>query len=172
MLFDFSKRGIRPYTVHWKIQVLHAVVPQCVLIDTVHHKGQIVRNLMRVARRELMRISVFEVWGKNGDRWRRRGTVGSGAQPAIGISIDGICNKHRTVIEIVPLFFVLLGLDIVEIDPVPCANCQLGDRIPGDADTRRKAIEGGAAGLFTKPIDFPELRGEIGRRLEEAMGAA
>jgi CheY-like chemotaxis protein len=41
----------------------------------------------------------------------------------------------------------------------------------GDADTRRKAIEGGAAGLFTKPIDFPELRGEIGRRLE-ATGAA
>ena len=41
----------------------------------------------------------------------------------------------------------------------------------GDADTRRKAIEGGAAGLFTKPIDFPELRGEIGRRLEESMGA-
>ena len=25
----------------------------------------------------------------------------------------------------------------------------------GDAETRRKAIEGGAAGLFTKPIDFP-----------------
>ncbi len=42
----------------------------------------------------------------------------------------------------------------------------------GDADTRRKALEGGAAGLFTKPIDFPELRGEIGRRLEEAMGSA
>ncbi len=40
----------------------------------------------------------------------------------------------------------------------------------GDADTRRKAIEGGAAGLFTKPIDFPELRGEIGRRLDAAMG--
>jgi CheY-like chemotaxis protein len=41
----------------------------------------------------------------------------------------------------------------------------------GDADTRRKAIEAGAAGLFTKPIDFPELRGEIGRRLEAATGA-
>ena len=41
----------------------------------------------------------------------------------------------------------------------------------GDADTRRKAIEGGAAGLFTKPIDFPELRGEIGRRLDAAMGS-
>ena len=42
----------------------------------------------------------------------------------------------------------------------------------GDADTRSKAIEAGAAGLFTKPIDFPELRGEIGRRLEAATGAA
>jgi CheY-like chemotaxis protein len=42
----------------------------------------------------------------------------------------------------------------------------------GDADTRRKAIEGGAAGLFTKPIDFPELRGEIGRRLDAAAGSA
>ena len=40
----------------------------------------------------------------------------------------------------------------------------------GDAETRRKAIEAGAAGLFTKPIDFPELRGEIGRRLEAATG--
>ena len=42
----------------------------------------------------------------------------------------------------------------------------------GDADTRTKAIEAGAAGLFTKPIDFPELREEIGRRLEAATGSA
>jgi CheY-like chemotaxis protein len=42
----------------------------------------------------------------------------------------------------------------------------------GDADTRRKAIEGGAAGLLTKPIDFPELRVEIDRRIEEAIGTA
>ena len=42
----------------------------------------------------------------------------------------------------------------------------------GDAETRRKAIEGGAAGLFTKPIDFPGLRDEIGRRLDEALGAS
>jgi CheY-like chemotaxis protein len=38
----------------------------------------------------------------------------------------------------------------------------------GDDETRRKAAEAGAAGLFTKPIDFPELRGDIGRRLNAA----
>ena len=38
----------------------------------------------------------------------------------------------------------------------------------GDDETRRRAAEAGAAGLFTKPIDFPELRGEIGRRLDAA----
>ena len=42
----------------------------------------------------------------------------------------------------------------------------------GDAETRRRAIEGGAAALFTKPIDFPVLRSEIGRRMDEAMGAS
>jgi CheY-like chemotaxis protein len=41
----------------------------------------------------------------------------------------------------------------------------------GDQDTRRKAIEGGAAGLFTKPIDFPELRQTIDKRLA-AIGDA
>ena len=40
----------------------------------------------------------------------------------------------------------------------------------GDAETRRKAVEAGAAGVFTKPIDFPELRVEISRRLDAATG--
>jgi CheY-like chemotaxis protein len=35
----------------------------------------------------------------------------------------------------------------------------------GDADTRRKAIENGASGLLTKPIDFALLRQEIDTRL-------
>jgi CheY-like chemotaxis protein len=35
----------------------------------------------------------------------------------------------------------------------------------GDADTRRKALESGASGLFTKPIDFALLREEIDARL-------
>ena len=35
----------------------------------------------------------------------------------------------------------------------------------GDADTRRKALEGGAEALLTKPIDFAALRGEIDSRV-------
>ena len=35
----------------------------------------------------------------------------------------------------------------------------------GDADTKRKAIEGGAEALFTKPIDFAMLRNEIDTRV-------
>ena len=38
----------------------------------------------------------------------------------------------------------------------------------GDADTKRKALEGGADALFTKPIDFEALRGEIDIRVEQA----
>jgi CheY-like chemotaxis protein len=37
----------------------------------------------------------------------------------------------------------------------------------GDAETRRKALEAGAAGLLTKPIDFTALRHEIDRRIAE-----
>jgi CheY-like chemotaxis protein len=38
----------------------------------------------------------------------------------------------------------------------------------GDPDTRRKALEGGASGLLTKPIDFSLLREEIDNRLAAA----
>ena len=38
----------------------------------------------------------------------------------------------------------------------------------GDAETKRKALEGGAEVLFTKPIDFGALRGEIGVRVQQA----
>ena len=38
----------------------------------------------------------------------------------------------------------------------------------GDAETRRKAIERGAEGLLTKPIDFVQLRQEIDTRLGQA----
>ncbi len=35
----------------------------------------------------------------------------------------------------------------------------------GDADTKRKALEGGAEALLTKPIDFGMLRNEIDTRV-------
>ena len=38
----------------------------------------------------------------------------------------------------------------------------------GDADTKRKALEGGAEALLTKPIDFGMLRSEIETRVERA----
>jgi CheY-like chemotaxis protein len=39
----------------------------------------------------------------------------------------------------------------------------------GDAETKRKSIEGGAEGLLTKPIDFSLLKEEIDTRLERAV---
>ena len=38
----------------------------------------------------------------------------------------------------------------------------------GDAETKRKALEGGAEALLTKPIDFVLLRNEIETRVETA----
>jgi CheY-like chemotaxis protein len=38
----------------------------------------------------------------------------------------------------------------------------------GDAETKLKALEGGAEALFTKPIDFKALRSEIDTRVERA----
>ena len=38
----------------------------------------------------------------------------------------------------------------------------------GDVETKRKALEGGAEALFTKPIDFGALRSEIDTRVEKA----
>ena len=39
----------------------------------------------------------------------------------------------------------------------------------GDADTKRKALDSGAVGLLTKPIDFTALREEIDSRLTPAV---
>ena len=38
----------------------------------------------------------------------------------------------------------------------------------GDPDTKRKALESGAEGLLTKPIDFGALHSEIDMRVERA----
>jgi CheY-like chemotaxis protein len=39
----------------------------------------------------------------------------------------------------------------------------------GDAETKRKALEGGADAFMTKPIDFAVLRSEIETRVERAV---
>ena len=39
----------------------------------------------------------------------------------------------------------------------------------GDADTKRRALEGGAETLLTKPIDFVALRSEIDTRIQRAV---
>ena len=39
----------------------------------------------------------------------------------------------------------------------------------GDAETKRKALERGAQGLFTKLLDFALLRSEIETRVEQAV---
>ena len=39
----------------------------------------------------------------------------------------------------------------------------------GDPETKRKAMENGATGLLTKPIDFTLLREEIDTRLEHSI---
>src|SRR4029077_7596899 len=41
----------------------------------------------------------------------------------------------------------------------------------GDAETKRRALEGGAEALLTKPIDFVMLRSEIDIRVERAARA-
>jgi CheY-like chemotaxis protein len=38
----------------------------------------------------------------------------------------------------------------------------------GDVETKRRALEGGAEALLTKPIDFVALRSEIYTRIEQA----
>jgi CheY-like chemotaxis protein len=38
----------------------------------------------------------------------------------------------------------------------------------GDTETKRRALEGGAEALLTKPIDFAALRSEIDTRVERA----
>ena len=42
----------------------------------------------------------------------------------------------------------------------------------GDNDTRAKALKAGAAGFFTKPIDFKLLRDEIAERLHAFQNSA
>ncbi|MGA2816646.1 MAG: response regulator [Xanthobacteraceae bacterium] len=53
------------------------------------------------------------------------------------------------------------------LELLPKAKAMRPD-VPGDAETKRKALEDGAEALLTKPIDFGTLRSEIDMRVERA----
>ena len=54
------------------------------------------------------------------------------------------------------------------LDLLPKAKAVRPDVPVITAETKRKALEGGAEALFTKPIDFGALRSEIDTRVERA----
>jgi CheY-like chemotaxis protein len=69
---------------------------------------------------------------------------------------------------------VLILSDISGLEMLPQVRASRPD-VPvimitayGDAETERKAIERGAEGLLTKPIDFAQLRQKIDTRLGQA----
>jgi CheY-like chemotaxis protein len=71
-----------------------------------------------------------------------------------------------------PLILILSDINIPEmsgLEFLPKAKA-IGPDIPvitayGDTETKQKALEGGAEGLFPKPIDFARLRSEIEMRV-------
>lgn len=74
-----------------------------------------------------------------------------------------------------PLILILSDINMPGLEMLPKVK-ELRPDVPvimitayGDPDTKRKAIEGGAEGLLTKPIDFTLLREEIDTRLERAV---
>jgi CheY-like chemotaxis protein len=79
------------------------------------------------------------------------------AAPSLILILSDINMPGMTGLEMLPKVKVLRpGVPVIMITAY------------GDAETKRKAIEGGAEGLLTKPIDFLLLKEEIDTRLERA----
>ena len=85
--------------------------------------------------------------------------------------------KRITDAEAISLILILSGINMPGmsgLELLPKARAARPD-VPiimitayGDAETKRKALEGGAEALLTKPIDFVLLRNEIETRVERA----
>ena len=85
--------------------------------------------------------------------------------------------KRITTAEAVSLILILSDINMPGmsgLELLPKARAARPD-VPiimitayGDAETKRKALEGGAEALLTKPIDFVLLRNEIETRVERA----
>jgi CheY-like chemotaxis protein len=89
---------------------------------------------------------------------------------------EAALDRIASVVDVTPIL-ILSDIDmpgISGLDLLPRARAARRD-VPvimitayGDAETERKALAGGAAGLLPKPIDFPRLRGEIRARVGSA----
>jgi CheY-like chemotaxis protein len=85
--------------------------------------------------------------------------------------------KRITDAEAAPLILILSDINMPGmsgLELLPKARVARPD-VPiimitayGDVETKRKAFEGGAEALLTKPIDFALLRNEIETRVERA----
>src|SRR3977135_2103162 len=96
----------------------------------------------------------------------------------MGFAVSAADNRPRTEGTIGPTLILMLS-DInmpgmTGLEMLPKVR-EMRPDVPiimitayGDPETKRKAIEGGAEGLLTKPIDFTLLREEIDTRLERA----
>ena len=104
-------------------------------------------------------------------------------RPAIGTVSDGICavgaggDERAGELRDPSLVLILSDVNMPGmsgLEMLPKVRAERPD-VPvimitayGDAETRQKALERGAVGLLTKPIDFSLLRQEIDTRLGQA----
>jgi CheY-like chemotaxis protein len=92
--------------------------------------------------------------------------------PSAGVALQRIADAGDQSLILILSDINMPGMSGLEL--LPKAKAMRPD-VPiimitayGDAETKRKALENGAAALLTKPIDFGALRGEIDSRVERA----
>ena len=88
------------------------------------------------------------------------------------MALQRIADATGVSLILIPLDINMPGMSGLEL--LPKAKAARPD-VPivmiiayGDAETKRKALQGGAEALFTKPLDFSLLRSEIDTRIEQA----
>src|ERR1700733_2389519 len=153
MLHDLLKLSIRSdgvsRIVDWKVQVIHFVVAQTTIVETIDRDRQIGRELAAVPERKLMLIRVAERGRQNGDvRWCLR-AIGAHALAVIWSWIrqnNGrrypVRERDGTSHEVEFFRFAKLSLDEVIVDAVTAPNhiFRFLERIPGETEAWTKII--------------------------------